>query len=94
MKAEKVDIVPETVECYAVYDTGESVIVDDRVIAWRIETNYNTGEYNSTPYPITVNGDILEGCIGIQNPDKTITVFESSNYKSLKELNKERYPDK
>jgi hypothetical protein len=40
-----------------------------------------------------VEGD-AGGCIGVQNPDKTITVFGDLRVESLEELNFKVYPSK
>ena len=43
---------------------------------------------------ITMDSKVGSICIGFQNPDKTIAVFEVRIYKILDELNRERYPNK
>ena len=74
----------------------DSIEIGEPIIAWRIETyrSANTHEYSSVCIPITVDGDMVSNCIGVQNPDKTITVFEESTYKTISELNEYKYPTK
>lgn len=75
------------------FDTEKEVGLGDQVIAWRIET-YSTHDNESVfsvCKPITVDGDAVSNCIGIQNPDKTVTVFEDSTYSSIDSLQIIRY---
>lgn len=94
MKPEKIDIIPAFDGCFTVYDMDDRVEVVEQVIAWRIETYWSNDSCFSTSYPLTMDGEAGSNCIGIQNPDKTITVFEGDIYPSLEALNKERYPNK
>jgi hypothetical protein len=70
------------------------VVVGESVIAFRIETYREAmGEsVYSVCVPLTVDGDAVSNCIGVQNPDKTVTVFESASYETLEALQVSRYP--
>lgn len=94
MKPLNISVIPAIDGCFAVYDMEDRIEVIDQVIAWRIETYLFDERCTSQPYPLTINGDAGSNCIGVQNPDKTIAVFEGDTYQSLEELNKERYPNK
>jgi len=97
MKPLSIDIIPAQPGFLTVYDHSDekSVEIGDPVIAWRVETysrkNKNE-EFITSCYPITVDGDAPSNCIGVQNPDMTISVFQESYHKSLEELTKTRYP--
>lgn len=94
MKPESICIIPALPGYFTVYDLDTVIEIGEPVIAWRIET-YETQSGNkvfSICKALTVDGDMVSNCIGIQNPDKTITVFEQSTYASLEELNQEKYP--
>lgn len=96
MKPESISVVPALPGYFTVYDVDTAIEIGEPVIAWRIET-YETKGGNSlfsTCMSLTIDGDAASNCIGIQNPDKSITVFEHSTYSSLEELNKEKYPSK
>jgi hypothetical protein len=95
MKTDKSDVIPALAGYFTVYDFGDEIALDDPVIAWRIETKKkrHDDEYFSICTPITVEGD-AGGCIGVQNPDKTITVFGDLRVESLEELNFKVYPSK
>jgi len=89
-------IVPAQPGFLTVYDNpeGREVGLSDPVIAWRIETHQGQkgDELITACYPITVEGDPASNCIGVQNPNNTVTTFQSSFYQSLAELQSERYP--
>jgi hypothetical protein len=75
------------------FDTEKEVALGEPVIAWRIET-YSTNKEDSVfsvCVAVTVDGDAVSNCIGVQNPDKTVTVFEDSTYASLEALQISRY---
>lgn len=96
MKPESISVIPALPGYFTVYDMETAIEVGEPVIAWRIET-FETRDGNkkfSTCTALTVDGDMVGNCIGIQNPDKKITVFEQSTYGSLEELNQEKYPSK
>lgn len=96
IKPESVSVIPALSGYFTVYDLETTIEVGEPVIAWRIETYEKQGgdELFSTCTALTVDGDMVSNCIGIQNPDKTITIFQESTYGSLKELNQEKYPSK
>ena len=76
------------------FDDVKEVALGEPVIAWRVET-YSTDRKDSVfsvCVALTVDGDAVSNCIGVQNPDKTVTVFEESNYASLEALQAIRYP--
>lgn len=79
---------------FTVYDFDGSIEVDsyEPIIAWRIETyeKNNSTEIFSSTMPLTVDGDIVENCIGVQNPNLSITIFQETTYASLNELIKSR----
>ncbi len=72
-------------------DTKE-ILIGEPVIAWRIETYSieESGSIYSVCIPLTVDGDVVSNCIGIQNPDMTVTVFEETTYASISELREAR----
>lgn len=96
MKPRSISIVPAFQGFFTVvefFDTKE-IVIDKPIIAWRIETREMSGEYPeffSQCMPLTVHGDIASDCIGIKNPDNTITIFiDESTYSSLQELQESR----
>lgn len=94
MKPETIEVISALSGYFTVYDLENVIELGDPIIAWRIET-YKRGDDNelfSTCTPLTVDGDMLSNCIGVQNPDKTVTIFDRSTYSSLSELNQETYP--
>ncbi|AQT59351.1 hypothetical protein [Cellvibrio sp. PSBB023] len=75
---------------FAIYelDGPEDLEKIEPIIAWRVETyekEDGIGLY-SVCTPLTVDGDVGGNCIGVQNPDLSVTVFEESTYSSLVEL--------
>lgn len=96
MEPKNISIIPAKNNYFAVYDMEDKVEVTDQIIAWRIETYFEPKDStcSSSSFPLTVDGEVLSNCIGVQNPDKTITVFDDSIYQTLEELNKARYPSK
>jgi len=96
MKPLSIEIVPAQMGFFTVYDfdNEKHIELGDPVIAWRIESYYRdaSDEIFSSSFPLTADGDVGSNCIGVQNPDMTITVFEDSMYRSLKELQADRYP--
>ncbi|AWB65488.1 hypothetical protein C2869_03135 [Saccharobesus litoralis] len=71
------------------------IVIGEPVVAWRIETYEKSScyyEVQSCCTPLTVNGDVPTNCIGVQNPNLTITAFDHSTYDSLEELQDTKYP--
>lgn len=95
MQPPSVDIVQAQSGFFTIIDFPEDreVEVAEPVVAWRIET-YAPDEdrFHSECVPLTVDGEPAANCIGVQNPDMTVTVFEDSSYQSVEELQKQRYP--
>ena len=89
-------IIPALPGFYTVMDYGNKgspdVMLGEPIIAWRIETHYgkNSEDVFSVCIALTVNGDITEQCIGVQNPDKTVTAFHHFTYESLEALKADR----
>lgn len=98
MKVLQIQIVPAQPGYFTVIDFSDvkEVEVGEPIIAWRIQTydNANFTDVFSVCVPLTVDGDAASNCIGVQNPDNTVTVFEEANYRSLAELQAHRYPQK
>jgi hypothetical protein len=90
MKPISIQIVAAQQGFITVINLGDykNIELGEPVIAWRIETYSIVDSDNvfSITTPITVDGDAVSNCIGVQNPDNTVTVFEDSTYSSLKEL--------
>jgi hypothetical protein len=96
MKPLSIQIVPAQPGFFTVDDLPDTkeVVLGEPVIAWRVET-YNVKDSDkvfSSCIPLTVDGEAVSNCIGVQNPDLTVTVFEDATYESLTELSKDRYP--
>ncbi len=98
MKPLSIQIVHAQPGFFTIYDFNDvrEVGIGEPIIAWRIETYANnTGDgLFSTCTPITADGDAGSNCIGVQNPDMTVYVFEDSNHRSLADLQANRYPKK
>lgn len=90
MNPSSIAVIPAHAGYRAVYDMGDFYEVGDPVIAWRIESAEIRGQWNSNCFPLTVDGEAAN-CVGVQNPDLTITVFEDSTYKTIDELNREKF---
>jgi hypothetical protein len=91
-----IQIVPAQPGFYTIIDLDDSkeVVLDNPIIAWRVET-YSTDREDSVfsvCVALTVDGDAVSNCIGVQNPDKTVTIFEESTYDSLATFQSSRYP--
>ncbi len=97
MKPLSIQIVPAQPGFVTVidFDDVKKVALGEPVIAWRIETHSveKSDDVFSSCIAITVDGDAVSNCIGVQNPDNTVTVFEESTYASLAELQTNRYPN-
>lgn len=98
MKPISVDIVPASPDFFTVYDFSESKMlgIGEPVIAWRIATysKDDDDELFSLCQPLTADGDAGSNCIGVQNPNMTVTVFAEADYDSIDELQNDRYPQK
>ncbi len=97
MKPLSIQIVPAQSGFFPVidFDDVRKVELGEPIIAWRIETHSTaqSDEVFSVCAALTVDGDVVSNCIGVQNPDKTVTVFTESTYGSLEELQANRYPN-
>jgi hypothetical protein len=98
MKEKSIHVVPANPRFYTVYrsDNGKEAWIGEPIIAWRIESNINesNNETMSTCYPLTSDGDPASNCIGVQNPDKSVNIFEEKRYKSLEEFLDELDPSR
>src|SRR5690606_32960616 len=67
----------------------------NQVLAWRVETFVDeTGQFVSSGVcPLTADGEMGVNCIGVQNPDGSVTEFEIGRHRSIKGLQAARYPD-
>jgi hypothetical protein len=96
MKSLSIQIVPAQHGFLTVIDLldEKEIILGEPVIAWRIETFSikDSDSVFSTSTPITVDGDAVSNCIGVQNPDETVTIFEYSTFASLSDAQSDRYP--
>lgn len=92
-----IHVVPAQPGFFEVYDLPEDreVILGDPVLAWRVETFVDeTGQFVSSGVcPLTADGEMGANCIGVQNPDGSVTEFESGRHRSMKWLQSARYPD-
>lgn len=95
-----VTIIPAQPGFFIIYDDkgSKEVIKGEPVIAWQIKTvqvkgGENDGEIFSQVTPLVLDGVPAENWIGVQNPDKTVTVAVDCDYASLEALQKERYPE-
>ena len=99
MKQLSIDIIPAQPGFRAIYDSDEEVFLGGPVIAWRVESFPKRGdEVISVCIPLLSDGEAGDNCIGVQNPDMSVTVFNDSEYNSstdsLAELQETRYPKK
>ena len=96
MKPVSIVVVPALAGFFTVYDLDDSkeIVVGEPVIAWRIETYEKkaSDEVFSSCIPLTIDGGAISNCIGVQNPDMTVTVFDETTFRSLEELLQDKYP--
>ena len=91
-----IDIIPAHPGTITIYEInkGKEVELGEPVVAWKIITS-NSDKHgfhtSSSCEPLNAWGDVDEGCIGVQNPDMTITVFNGFTYTSFAELQKIKY---
>ena len=71
-----------------------NVVIGSPIIGWRVETHLRTAEYETFSYcvPLTVDGDVPSNCIGVQNPDMSVRLFDTYTADSLAALQASRYP--
>lgn len=97
MKALSIQIVPAQPGFFTVIadDDERDVVIDLPVIAWRIETyeKIKSDDVFSVCNALTVDGELVSNCIGLQNPDMTISIFQDSIFRSLAELKAHKYPE-
>lgn len=97
LKPVSIQVIPANAGFFTVYayEDERRFKLGEPVIAWRVETYEHTaaGERSSSCIPLTVDGTVPENCIGVQNPDMSVTVFADSHYASLAALQKDRYPE-
>lgn len=96
MKPVSIVVVPALAGFFIVYDMDDpnEIEIGEPIIAWRIETyeRESSSEVFSSCMPLTIDGDMVSNCIGVQNPDMTVTTFEDTTFRSLQELRQARYP--
>lgn len=88
-------VIPALPGYRTVYDFDTEMALDAPVIAWRVETTQILGpheELMSAAYAITVDGDVASNCVGIQQPDGSVSLFLGGTYASLAEANAAKYP--
>lgn len=90
MNPSSVAVIPANPGFRVVYDTGNSYEVGDPVIAWRIESTQIHSLWHSICNPITVDSE-ADNCVGVQNPDQSITIQEVSTYVNIEEANREKF---
>ena len=95
MKPETIQIVQAQPGYFAIYEYKDEkeLEVGESVIAWRIETfkKRDCEELFSVCVPLTVDGDAVMNCIGVMNPDKSVTIFEETTYSTLSDLKQQKY---
>lgn len=87
-KPVNVTVVPAQSGFLCVYDMdnngSHTIEVSDPIIAWRVETyESKSNELFSSCIPLTVEGDVVDNCVGIQNPQGAITTFGGEYFDSL-----------
>jgi len=96
MKPLSTYIVPAQPGFYTVYDVEDikKIEIGEPVIAWRIETHLRDAndEAFSSCFPLTADGEPGSNCIGVQNPDMTVTVFHDTTFRTLADFQADRYP--
>lgn len=82
-----INIIPAQQGTFDVYEDDHRLFIGDPIIAWRIETYKakNNDDLFSSNIPLTMGGDVASNSIGIQNPDKTITIYNLGTFTSLNE---------
>lgn len=82
-------VIPAEPGHFLVIDLKEKkeLVIGGAVIAWRFETGTsNTAtDVSSKCVPLTMQGDAAANCIGILQPDKKVTIFNSAVYLSISE---------
>lgn len=92
MNSPSVTIIPAQPGFFEVYDVEDEYEVGNPVIAWRIESIEVNGRWTSTCIPLSGDGE-TDNCVGVQNPDLSVTLFQDANYKSIKDLNRAKFPN-
>lgn len=78
---------------FTVYNYENKYEVGEPIIAWRVEVVEDSHyQQFSDCNALTVNGDVDNQCVGVINPNFTITLFDGSHFSSLKELQQEKCP--
>ncbi len=95
MEQPLIEIVPAQPGFFTVYEfeKNKEFEVGEPVIAWRIKTvirDYSSEAFSSC-FPITADGDAADNCVGVQNPDMTVTIFDHTTYGSIKEAQEDKY---
>ena len=91
MSLEKMDveIIPANPGFLVVYENDKEIfVVEDDVIAWKIEIYSRITDVT----PITTSGTVSDNYIGIINSDGFVTTCDGT-YLSVTELIKDKYPD-
>jgi len=72
---------------FDIYEDDHRLFIGDPIIAWRIETYkaISNDDLFSSNIPLTIGGDVASNSIGIQNPDKTIMIYNMGTFTSLEE---------
>ncbi len=95
MKPLSIEIIPAQPGFLTVWDFKDrkEIATGEPVIAWRIETysKKDADEVFSSCSALTADGELAVNCIGVQNPDMTITVFDEGLFSSVEELQTARY---
>lgn len=95
-KDASLDIIPAQPGFFLVYENSDEgkIWKGEPVVAWRIKTlQHKNGGLVSATVPLGIEGEPSIQWIGVENPDKTVTVVDDGNYASLEALQKDRYPE-
>ena len=94
MKLVNCTVVPAQPGYVTVYDMKTTLELAEAVVAWRVETTQgiHEGTLNSASFPITAHGDVIDNCVGVQQPDGQVLFFgDCSIYPSLEKAIEARF---
>lgn len=92
MDSSSITIIPAQPGFFEVYDMDDAYELGSPVIAWRVESSVINGLWTSTCTPLSADGE-TGNCVGVQNPDLSVTLFQDANYKNIEDVNHSKFPN-
>lgn len=82
MAAPHISVIPAAPGYVTLYKSDGKLLAGEPVIAWRIESHWESERFSTDVHPITLEGDVASNWVGFIHPDGTASVV-GNIYNSL-----------